>query len=94
MDGQHVQRRGERVCAVALDGAGYRGAAAYAAVAPAVITHTGMAMGGLAGLTTAGQVAHAYEVPPHASAVYACMKPGRVTRLSAAGVPREPHRSR
>ncbi|WP_257981191.1 hypothetical protein [Streptomyces sp. CB02959] len=51
-DGRHVQRHGDRVCAAVVDGAGHHEAVvAYAAIAPAVITHTGMVMGGLAGLT-------------------------------------------
>lgn len=76
-DGQQVQRRGDRMYAAVVDGAGHHAAVvAHAAIAPAVITHTGMVMGGLAGLTTARQMAHAYDVPPHASAVYACMEPG------------------
>ncbi|WP_411129127.1 hypothetical protein [Streptomyces sp. x-19] len=40
-DGQHVQRRGGRVCAAVVDGAGHHAAVvACAAIAPAVITHT------------------------------------------------------
>ncbi|MCE4945305.1 hypothetical protein LVX13_19620 [Streptomyces albulus] len=68
--------------AAVVDGAGHHAAVvAHAAIAPAVITHTGMVMGGLAGLTTARQMAHAYDVPPHASAVYACMEPGWPTSV-------------
>jgi serine/threonine protein phosphatase PrpC len=40
-----------------------------------------MTMGGLVGLTTAGRMADAYERPPHMSAVYASMEPGRPTDL-------------
>ncbi|MFF7115485.1 hypothetical protein ACFY91_24685 [Streptomyces albogriseolus] len=46
-----------------------------------MITHIGMTMGGLAALTTAGQMAHAYDTPPHASAVYARMEPGQPTTI-------------
>lgn len=40
----------------------------YARIAPAVITHIGAMLGGLAGLITAGQMAHACGRPPHVSA--------------------------
>ncbi|MFK0047965.1 hypothetical protein ACIQU4_28530 [Streptomyces sp. NPDC090741] len=40
-----------------------------------------MPLGGLAGLITAGQMAHAYGTPPHASALYACMEPGWLTSI-------------
>ena len=54
-DGYDVQRRGVRVCAAVVDGAGHRPEVVrYAAIAPAVVTHTGMVAGGLAGLVTAG----------------------------------------
>jgi serine/threonine protein phosphatase PrpC len=77
-DGADVQRRGERVSAAVVDGAGHhQDVVRYAAVTPPVITHTGIALGGLAALITAGQMAHAYDTPPHASAVYASMEPGR-----------------
>lgn len=81
-DGYDVQRRGNRVCAAVVDGAGHDAAVVrYAHVTPPVITHIGMTMGGLAALTTAGQMAHAYDVPPHASAVYARMEPGQLTTI-------------
>ncbi|MFF8618268.1 hypothetical protein [Streptomyces sp. NPDC015350] len=81
-DGYDVQRRGARVCAAVLDGAGHHAAVVrYARITPPVITHIGMTMGGLAALTTAGQMAHAYDVPPHASAVYARMEPGQPTTI-------------
>ncbi|MFI5864737.1 hypothetical protein [Streptomyces sp. NPDC051546] len=81
-DGYDVQRRGQRVCASVVDGAGHGAAVVrYAQVTPPVITHIGMTMGGLAALTTAGQMAHAYDVPPHASAVYARMEPGQPTSI-------------
>jgi serine/threonine protein phosphatase PrpC len=70
------------VCAAVVDGAGHDEAVVrYARIAPPVITHIGMTMGGLAALTTAGQMAHAYDVPPHASAVYARMEPGQPTMI-------------
>lgn len=81
-DGYDVQQRGRRVCAAVVDGAGHDEAVVrYAQVTPPVITHIGMTMGGLAALTTAGQMAHAYDVPPHASAVYARMEPGQPTAI-------------
>ncbi|MET9779363.1 hypothetical protein ABZ023_34860, partial [Streptomyces sp. NPDC006367] len=81
-DGYDVQRRGHRVCAAVVDGAGHAAAVVrYAHITPPVITHIGMTMGGLAALTTAGQMAHAYDVPPHASAVYARMEPGQPTTI-------------
>ncbi|MGW3463361.1 hypothetical protein ACWDE9_28895, partial [Streptomyces olivaceoviridis] len=77
-----VQRRGRRVNAVVIDGAGHHpDVVRYATVVPPVITHTGIALGGLAALITAGQMAAAYDAPPHACAVYASMKPGRPTRV-------------
>ncbi|MFE0648186.1 hypothetical protein ACFVZH_06310 [Streptomyces sp. NPDC059534] len=76
-DGVDVQRRGDEVCAAVVDGAGHRAdTVRYARIAPAVITHLGMSLDGLAALMTAGQMAKAYEQPPHASAVFACMRPG------------------
>ncbi|MFJ6438723.1 hypothetical protein [Streptomyces sp. NPDC091416] len=77
-DGADVQRRGEMVCAAVVDGAGHHPEVVrYAAITPAVITHIGAAVGGLAGLMTAGQMAAAYDRPPHASAVFACVQPGQ-----------------
>ncbi|WP_349307788.1 hypothetical protein [Streptomyces sp. HNM0645] len=81
-DGYDLQRRGPRVCAAVVDGAGHDAAVVrYAQAVPPVITHIGMTMGGLAALTTAGQMAHAYDTPPHASAVYARMEPGQPTTI-------------
>ncbi|WP_332758299.1 SpoIIE family protein phosphatase [Streptomyces sp. MT206] len=77
-DGVDVQRCGGRVSAAVVDGAGHHpDTVRYSAIAPAVITHIGTALGGLAGLMTAGQMAAAYDQPPHASAVYACVEPGQ-----------------
>ncbi|MFE4264486.1 SpoIIE family protein phosphatase [Streptomyces sp. NPDC056883] len=81
-DGADVQRRGATVCAAVVDGAGHHpDTVRYAALTPAVITHIGMELGGLAGLMTAGQMAAAYDQPPHASAVYACLEPGQPTSV-------------
>lgn len=81
-DGAHVHRRGDRVCAAVVDGAGHREEVVdFARHAPSVITLMGMAMGGLVGLTTAGRMADAYDRPPHMSAVYASMEPGRPTGI-------------
>ncbi|MFE2271425.1 SpoIIE family protein phosphatase [Streptomyces lavendulae] len=81
-DGADLQCRGAMVCAAVVDGAGHHpDTVRYSALAPAVITHIGMALGGLAGLMTAGQMAAAYDQPPHASAVYACMEPGQPTSV-------------
>ncbi|MFE6272197.1 SpoIIE family protein phosphatase [Streptomyces goshikiensis] len=81
-DGWDIQRRGDKVCAAVVDGAGHdEDVVRYAAIAPAVMTHTGMTLGGLAGLVAAGQMAHAYDTPPRASAVYACMEPGWPTSI-------------
>lgn len=81
-DGADVQRLGEMVCAAVVDGAGHRPEVVrYAAIAPAVITHVGAAVGGLAGLMAAGQMAAAYDRPPHASAVFACAQPGQPTSV-------------
>ncbi|GAA3710846.1 SpoIIE family protein phosphatase [Streptomyces sp. NEAU-PBA10] len=77
-DGHDVQRTGDRVTAAVVDGAGHHpDTVRYAGIAPAVITHIGARLGGLAGLITAGQMAHAYDRPPHVSAVYARIEPGR-----------------
>ncbi|GLV87970.1 hypothetical protein Slala03_76590 [Streptomyces lavendulae subsp. lavendulae] len=46
-----------------------------------MIRHIGAALGGLAGLMTAGQMATGYDRPPHASAVYAAMGPGQPTSV-------------
>lgn len=79
-DGVDVQRRGDRVSGAVVDGAGHHDdVVRYAAVVPPVITHTGIALGGLAALVTAGQMAYAYDTPPHASAIYASVEPGRPT---------------
>jgi hypothetical protein len=81
-DGAHVHRRDERVCAAVVDGAGHREEVVdFAQHAPSVIALMGMAMGGLVGLTTAGRMAAAYGRPPHMSAVYASMEPGRPTGI-------------
>jgi serine/threonine protein phosphatase PrpC len=81
-DGADVQRRGRRVSAAVVDGAGHHeDVVRYARIAPAVITHTGITLGGLAGLIAAGQMAHACDTPPHASAVYASMEPGAPTSV-------------
>ncbi|WP_234334585.1 hypothetical protein [Streptomyces sp. NRRL B-1347] len=50
-----------------------------------MITPTGMTMGGLAALTTAGQMTHAYDAPPQACAVYARVEPGRSTAVRWVG---------
>lgn len=86
-DGADVQRRGEVVCAAVVDGAGHHpevvryAVITPAVITPAVITHIGTAVGGLAGLMTAGQMAAAYDRPPHASAVFACAQPGQPTSV-------------
>ncbi|MFD7514075.1 hypothetical protein ACFV85_04620 [Streptomyces niveus] len=81
-DGAHIHRRGERVCAAVVDGAGHReDVVDLAGRAPSVITLMGMAMGGLVGLTTAGRLTDAYDRPPHMSAVYASMEPGHPTGI-------------
>ncbi|WP_208105501.1 PP2C family serine/threonine-protein phosphatase [Streptomyces sp. GC420] len=81
-DGADVQRRGEMVCAAVVDGAGHHPEVVrYAAITPGVITHIGAAVGGLAGLMAAGQMATAYDRPPHASAVFACAQPGQPTSV-------------
>ncbi|MFJ2589705.1 SpoIIE family protein phosphatase [Streptomyces sp. NPDC087538] len=81
-DGVHVHRRGDRVCAAVVDGAGHREEVVdFAVHAPSAITLMGMAMGGLVGLITAGRMADAYDRPPHMSAVYASMEPGRPTGI-------------
>lgn len=81
-DGVHVQRRGERVCAAVVDGAGHREEVVdFAQHVPAVIALMGMSMGGLVGLITAGRMADAYGCPPHVSAVVASMEPGEPTSV-------------
>lgn len=81
-DGADVQRRGEMVSAAVVDGAGHHPEVVrYAAITPAVITHIGTVVGGLAGLMAAGQMAAAYDRPPHASAVFACAQPGQPTSV-------------
>ncbi|MEU7345715.1 SpoIIE family protein phosphatase [Streptomyces bacillaris] len=81
-DGAHTHRQGERVCAAVVDGAGHhRDVVDYARHAPSAITLTGMAMGGLVALTTAGRMADAYDYPPHMSAIYASMEPGHPTSV-------------
>jgi hypothetical protein len=81
-DGVDVQQRGETVCAAVVDGAGHHpDTVRYAALTPPVITHIGMELGGLPGLMTAGQMAAAYDRPPHASAVFACAQPGQPTSV-------------
>lgn len=81
-DGHDVQRHGGKVYAAVVDGAGHRAETVrYAALAPAVITHIGATLGGLAGLITAGQMAHAYDRPPHMPAVYARAEPGQPTSV-------------
>lgn len=86
-DGADFQRRGSRVCAVVVDGAGHgEEVVRYAATVPAVITQMGMVEGGLAGLVTGGRMAYAYNVPSHASAVYASVDPGRRTRCTGSAM--------
>ncbi|MEV6676232.1 hypothetical protein AB0N09_05095 [Streptomyces erythrochromogenes] len=81
-DGADYQRRGDRVTAAVVDSAGHsEEAVRYAATVPAVITQVGMVQGGLAGLTTAGMMAQAYDAVPHTSAVYVSMEPGRTTAV-------------
>ncbi len=81
-DGAHVQRRGERVCATVVDGAGHHEEVVdFARHAPATIALMGMSMGGLVGLTTAGRMADAYSRPPHVSAIVASVEPGRPTSV-------------
>ncbi|MFI9186888.1 SpoIIE family protein phosphatase [Streptomyces goshikiensis] len=81
-DGAHAQRRGERVCATVVDGAGHHEEVVdLAQHAPSVIALMGMAMGGLVGLTTAGRMADAYDHPPHMSAIVASMEPGQPTSV-------------
>lgn len=75
-DGHDVQRTGDRVTAAVVDGAGHHpDTVRYAGIAPVVITHIGATLGGLAGLITAGQMAGAYDRPPHVSAIYARIEP-------------------
>lgn len=81
-DGYDIQRTGEQVTAAVVDGAGHHpDTVRYAGIAPAVITHIGATLGGLAGLMTAGQMANAYDFVPHISAVYARAEPGQPTSV-------------
>ncbi|WP_234345046.1 MULTISPECIES: SpoIIE family protein phosphatase [Streptomyces] len=81
-DGYDVHRVGQEVFAAVVDGAGHRPETCrYVEIAPAVMTHLGATVGGLAGLMTAGQMAQAYDRPPHVSAVYASMEPGARTMV-------------
>ncbi|MGW3091579.1 hypothetical protein [Streptomyces sp. NPDC001108] len=81
-DGVHVHRRGERVCAAVVDGAGHHEEVVdFARHAPSAIALMGMAMGGLVGLTAAGRMADAYGRPPHMSAIVASMEPGHPTSV-------------
>ncbi|WP_181785112.1 SpoIIE family protein phosphatase [Streptomyces phytophilus] len=81
-DGAHIQRHDGYVYAAVCDGAGHApDTVAYANLAPAVITHTSAVVGGLAAMITAGQMAHAYDTPPHVSAVTARMAPDGRTWL-------------
>lgn len=81
-DAYDVQRTGDRVTTAVVDGAGHDpDTVRYAALAPAVITHLGATLGGLAAVITAGQMARAYDAPPHVSAVYARMSPKGATGL-------------
>ncbi|WP_331759757.1 SpoIIE family protein phosphatase [Streptomyces anulatus] len=85
-DGLHVHRKGERVCAVVVDGAGHHEEVVdLARHAPSTIALTGMVMGGLVALITAGRLSAAYERPPHMSAVFASMEPGRPTAVHWVG---------
>ncbi len=64
-----VQRCGGRMCAVVATGAGHDDdVVRYAATVSAAITQTGMVAGGLARVVTGGWMAHAYDVPPRATA--------------------------
>ncbi|SFF75391.1 hypothetical protein SAMN05216251_12766 [Actinacidiphila alni] len=81
-DGHDVQRTHGTVSAAVVDGAGHRPATVrYAGIAPAVITHIGNTLGGVPALMTAGQMARAYDEPPHLSAVYARIGPDSPTVL-------------
>ncbi|MFE5859770.1 SpoIIE family protein phosphatase [Streptomyces virginiae] len=81
-DGMDVQRRRTAVCAAVVDGAGHHpDVVRYAGLAPVVITHFGVVLGGLPGLMTAGQMGAAYDLPPHASAVVAFMELGAMTSV-------------
>ncbi|MEU5163930.1 SpoIIE family protein phosphatase [Streptomyces sp. NPDC020875] len=81
-DGAWVHRRDERVTAAVVDGAGHHpDVVAFARIAPQVAALTGMADGGLPALMNAGRMAQAYDRPPHMSAVYADMEPGRDTGI-------------
>lgn len=81
-DGMDVQRQGDGIAAAVVDAAGHHpDAVRLVQHAPAVITHIGLALGGLAGLMTAGQMTQAYDQPPHVSAVYARMETGWPTSV-------------
>ncbi|MFL4497466.1 hypothetical protein ACJ6WD_40450 [Streptomyces sp. VTCC 41912] len=81
-DGAHVHRRGKRVCAAVVDGAGHHEEVVdLARHAPSTIALMGMSMGGLVGLTTAARLADAYDCPPHMSAIVASMEPGWPTSV-------------
>jgi serine/threonine protein phosphatase PrpC len=81
-DGAHIQRHDGHVYAAVTDGAGHHpDTVQYAQLASAAITHLAAAVGGLAAMITAGQMAHAYDTIPHVSAVSARMAPDRGTWL-------------
>ncbi|MGA5819916.1 SpoIIE family protein phosphatase [Kitasatospora sp. NPDC094028] len=81
-DGYDVQYTDDRVTIAVVDGAGHHpDTVRYVGIAPAVITHVGATLGGLAGLITAGRMAHAYPKPPHVSAIYARVDPGKAVGL-------------
>lgn len=81
-DGYDAQRTGDQVTAAVVDGAGHHpDTVRYAGIAPAVITHIGATLGGLAGLMTAGQMAAAYDYHLHLSAIYARATPGEPTGI-------------
>ncbi|MFT2014608.1 PP2C family protein-serine/threonine phosphatase [Streptomyces sp. 796.1] len=85
-DGHHIHRRGERVTAAVVDGAGHRPETVdLAQHAPPVIALTGMVMGGLVGLITAGRMCDAYDQPPHLSAIYASVEPDLPTTIHWVG---------
>ena len=70
-DGADVQRCGERVSAAVVDGAGHhQDVVRHATVVPPVITHTGIALGGLAALITAGQPAAAAQTRAGSGALH------------------------
>jgi len=81
-DGYDTQRTGDQVTAAVVDGAGHHeDTVRYAGIAPAVITHIGATLGGLAALITAGQMAGAYDYHLHLSAIYARAEPGEPTGI-------------